>query len=52
MVELVNKHIKYYYLFKYELKDFDDTAMYLSSPFLITTINLMADYMAVPQMNY
>ena len=31
MIESVNKHIKYYYLFKNELKDFDDTAMYLST---------------------
>ena len=31
MVESVNKHIKYYYLFKNELKDFDDTVTYLLS---------------------
>ena len=31
MVESVNKHIKYYYLFKKELKDFDDTVTYLLS---------------------
>ena len=31
MIESVNKHIKYFYLFKNELKDFDDTAMYLST---------------------
>jgi transposase InsO family protein len=30
MVESVNKHIKYYYLFKKELKDFRDTFNYLS----------------------
>ena len=30
MVESVNKHIKYYYLFKNELKDFNDTFKYLS----------------------
>ena len=31
MVESVNKHIKYYYLFKKELKDFEDTVTYLLS---------------------
>ena len=31
MVESVNKHIKYYYLFKKELKDFEDTVTYLST---------------------
>ena len=31
MVEFVNKHIKYYYLFKNELKDFEDTVTYLST---------------------
>ena len=31
MVESVNKHIKYYYLFKKELKDFEDTVNYLST---------------------
>jgi len=30
MVEAVNKHIKYYYLFKNELKDLNDTFKYLS----------------------
>ena len=30
MVESVNKHIKYYYLFKNELKDLNDTFKYLS----------------------
>jgi hypothetical protein len=29
MVEAVNKHIKYYYLFKNELKDLQDTVTYL-----------------------
>ena len=31
MVEAVNKHIKYYYLFKNELKDLQDTVTYLST---------------------
>ena len=31
MVEAVNKHIKYYYLFKNELKDFEDSVTYLLS---------------------
>ncbi|MBE9541021.1 MAG: transposase [Proteobacteria bacterium] len=31
MFESVNKHIKYYYLFKKELKDFEDTVTYLST---------------------
>lgn len=31
MVEAVNKHIKYYYLFKKELKDLQDTVTYLST---------------------
>ena len=31
MVESVNKHIKYYYLFKKELKDLQDTVTYLST---------------------
>ena len=31
IVEAVNKHIKYYYLFKKELKDFEDTVTYLLS---------------------
>ena len=31
MVESVNKHIKYYYLFKKELKDLNDTFKYLST---------------------
>jgi hypothetical protein len=31
MVESVNKHIKYYYLFKNELKDLNDTFKYLSN---------------------
>ena len=31
MVEAVNKHIKYYYLFKKELKDLNDTFKYLST---------------------
>ena len=31
MVEAVNKHMKYYYLFKNELKDFEDTVTYLLS---------------------
>ena len=31
MIESVNKHIKYYYLFKNELKDFEDTVTYLST---------------------
>jgi hypothetical protein len=31
MVESVNKHIKYYYLFKNELKDLQDTVTYLST---------------------
>ncbi len=30
MAETVNKHIKYYYLFKNELKDLNDTFKYLS----------------------
>ena len=31
MVEAVNKHIKYYYLFKRDLKDLNDTIRYLST---------------------
>ena len=31
MVEAVNKHIKYYYLFKKDLKDLNDTIRYLSN---------------------
>ena len=31
MIESVNKHIKYYYLFKNELKDLQDTVTYLST---------------------
>jgi hypothetical protein len=31
MVEAVNKHIKYYYLFKRDLKDLNDTIRYLSN---------------------
>ena len=31
MVEAVNKHIKYYYLFKRDLKDLKDTIRYLSN---------------------
>jgi len=29
MVEAVNKHIKYYYLFKTDLKDYQETVNYL-----------------------
>jgi len=29
MVEAVNKHLKYYYLFKKDLKDFNETFLYL-----------------------
>jgi hypothetical protein len=29
MVEAVNKHLKYYYLFKKDLKDFNETTLYL-----------------------
>ena len=31
MIESVNKHIKYYYLFKRDLKDLNDTFRYLSN---------------------
>ena len=31
MIESVNKHIKYYYLFRNELKDLQDTVTYLST---------------------
>jgi hypothetical protein len=31
MIESVNKHIKYYYLFKKELKDFENTVTHLST---------------------
>ena len=31
MIEAVNKHIKYYYLFKRDLKDLNDTIRYLSN---------------------
>ena len=29
MVEAINKHLKYYYLFKKDLKDFNETVKYL-----------------------
>ncbi len=29
MVEAINKHIKYYYLFKKDLKDYNETVNYL-----------------------
>ena len=52
MVESINKHIKYYYLFKKELKILKIQLSIYYPPFLITTINLMEDYMALPLMKY
>jgi len=29
MIEAINKHLKYYYLFKKDLKDYNETVKYL-----------------------